>query len=198
MILHTTLWWQCQNIDQTLNSKQTPHIPPWWASYRVSIVRIWEKIDHVVNNGIALYVAEACYRSTPHSVWWRCRSHRWWAAAHNSGWVQSYWPCSCTTTWDPWAVLRRTIYSIDWWGAHSTSRLQQNGCQFANISQAFYQIKIFVGHECITENNWKFWIKFSLVGLIWKFLHLSYVFIESTVDLLRIGIWNCILHQTLI
>ena len=28
-------------------SQQTPHILPSWASYGVSIVRIWEKIDRV-------------------------------------------------------------------------------------------------------------------------------------------------------
>ena len=39
---------QQQNINQTLHSQKTPHISPMRASYGVSIVRIWEKIDSVI------------------------------------------------------------------------------------------------------------------------------------------------------
>ena len=48
MILSSALQRQQQNINQTSNSRQTPHIPPSRVSYGVSIVRIWEKIDRVI------------------------------------------------------------------------------------------------------------------------------------------------------
>ena len=35
-------------MDQILESQLTPHISPSWVSYGVSIVRILEKIDHVI------------------------------------------------------------------------------------------------------------------------------------------------------
>ena len=48
MILLSLLHWLKQNINQTLNWQKTPHTSPSRASYRVSIVRIWEKIDCVI------------------------------------------------------------------------------------------------------------------------------------------------------
>ena len=47
-ISHKTLPWHRQNINQTLNSQKTPHVSPLLVSYRVSIVRMWEKIDRVM------------------------------------------------------------------------------------------------------------------------------------------------------
>ena len=47
-ILPSTLRWQWQNVNQTSNLQQTPHTSPSRASYGVSIVRIWEKIDRVI------------------------------------------------------------------------------------------------------------------------------------------------------
>ena len=47
MILHTALLWLKYYIGQSVNSQQTPHTLPSRASYGVSIVRIWEKIDRV-------------------------------------------------------------------------------------------------------------------------------------------------------
>ena len=47
MILPSALRWQQQNVNRTSNSQQTTHNSPWWASYGVSIVRIWEKIDRI-------------------------------------------------------------------------------------------------------------------------------------------------------
>ena len=35
-------------MNQILESQQTPHISPSWASYGLSVVRIWEKTDHVL------------------------------------------------------------------------------------------------------------------------------------------------------
>ena len=43
-ILHTAMWWQCQNINQTLDSQKTPHTLP----SRASCVSILEKIDRVI------------------------------------------------------------------------------------------------------------------------------------------------------
>ena len=42
------LWWLQQNLNQTSNSQQAPHTSPSRASYGVSIVRIWEKIDRII------------------------------------------------------------------------------------------------------------------------------------------------------
>ena len=43
-----SLWWQWQNIDQAVNSQQTPHISPSQTSYGVSAVRMLEIIDHII------------------------------------------------------------------------------------------------------------------------------------------------------
>ena len=44
--------WHCDAKTRTQiglqNSEQTPHISSLWASYEVSIVRIWEKIDCII------------------------------------------------------------------------------------------------------------------------------------------------------
>ena len=57
MIFHTPLHWLTQNINQALHSQKTLHISPSWASYGVSIVMIWEKIDRII--------------TAPHCInWW--------------------------------------------------------------------------------------------------------------------------------
>ena len=48
MILHTSLWWLRQNINESVNPHMTPHSSPWWASYGVSFVTNLEKIDHII------------------------------------------------------------------------------------------------------------------------------------------------------
>ena len=48
MILQTVLQWQQQNVNQTLNSQQTPHTSPSRASYGVSIMRNLKKIGQVL------------------------------------------------------------------------------------------------------------------------------------------------------
>ena len=52
-ILHTALRQQWQNVNQILEPQNTPHISR--VSYEVSIVRILEKIDHVI--------------TAPHCIW---------------------------------------------------------------------------------------------------------------------------------
>ena len=47
-ILPPALRWQEQNVNQTSKSQHTPHTSPSRASYGVSIVRIWEKINRVI------------------------------------------------------------------------------------------------------------------------------------------------------
>ena len=48
IILHAALWWQQQNLYQTLTSQQTPHASHSRVSYGVPIVRILKKTDHVI------------------------------------------------------------------------------------------------------------------------------------------------------
>ena len=48
IILYMPLRWKLHNVNQTLNSQQTRHTSPSRASHEVSIVRIWEKIGHVI------------------------------------------------------------------------------------------------------------------------------------------------------
>ena len=48
VLLHTTIQWQEQNINQIMKSQMTPHTSPLWASYGVSFMRILKKIDHVI------------------------------------------------------------------------------------------------------------------------------------------------------
>ena len=57
------LWhlWQEQNLNQTLNSQQTPHSSPSWASYGVSIVSIWEKIDCVITTPHCSLESGGCF-----------------------------------------------------------------------------------------------------------------------------------------
>ena len=50
MIMHTSLQWPRQNINQSLHSQKTPHLSPSQVSYRVSLVRILENIDHVMTD----------------------------------------------------------------------------------------------------------------------------------------------------
>ena len=45
MILHTTIKWLVQNINQILKSQKTPQSSSLRASYGVSVVRILQKID---------------------------------------------------------------------------------------------------------------------------------------------------------
>ena len=48
MIMHTSLLWLSQNINESLNPQKTPHISPYRANYGVSFVMILVKIDHVI------------------------------------------------------------------------------------------------------------------------------------------------------
>ena len=65
MILHTGLWKQRQKVNQILESQQTSHISPSRASYGVSLVKIVDKIDHVI--------------TAPHCIWilWALFYHHW-------------------------------------------------------------------------------------------------------------------------
>ena len=47
-ILHTSLQELRQNINQMLNTHKTRHTSPWWASYGVSVVKSFDKIDHAI------------------------------------------------------------------------------------------------------------------------------------------------------
>ena len=47
-ILHTSLQWRGQNINKRLNLQKTHHTSPYRASYGVSFVRIFDKIDRVI------------------------------------------------------------------------------------------------------------------------------------------------------
>ena len=53
MLFHTTMQWQQQNINQVLNSQKTPHTSSSWASFVVSVVRIWKNLS--CYNDTALY-----------------------------------------------------------------------------------------------------------------------------------------------
>ena len=46
-VLNTAMQSLTYSTDQTLNSQQTPHISHTRASYGVSVVNIWEKINYV-------------------------------------------------------------------------------------------------------------------------------------------------------
>ena len=48
MVLHTALSWQQQNMDQILNSQNTPHSSPSRASYGVSLASILVELDPVI------------------------------------------------------------------------------------------------------------------------------------------------------
>ena len=53
------LQFQWQKVNQILESQQTPHTSPSWASYGVSFVRIWGKNDRVIT---ALYCSNHQYK----------------------------------------------------------------------------------------------------------------------------------------
>ena len=57
-ILHTTLWWQWQKVNQILESQQTPHISPSRASCGVPIVRILEKIAFLRHRTVPYTISE--------------------------------------------------------------------------------------------------------------------------------------------
>ena len=48
MILHMARQWLRQNVHLRIYSQKAPHISPFRASYGLSFVRIWVKIDHVL------------------------------------------------------------------------------------------------------------------------------------------------------
>ena len=48
IIVHTSLPWLRQNVNQAMLSQKTHHISPSQMSYGMSVIRIWEKIDQVL------------------------------------------------------------------------------------------------------------------------------------------------------
>ena len=99
MILCTTLRQQLQKVNKILESQQTTHISPSRLTYRVSVVRILEKIDRVVTapHCICIYIwiistfrgyhllvlgqhipcqQALTRRSVRHGLWWSTRCHR--------------------------------------------------------------------------------------------------------------------------
>ena len=55
MIMHTSLLWLRQNINQGLHSQKTPHNSPSRVSYGMSIVNIFEKTDRVIMTLLCTY-----------------------------------------------------------------------------------------------------------------------------------------------
>ena len=49
MILHISLQWLLQNMNQGLHSQKTRHISPSRASYGVPVVRILKEINHIMS-----------------------------------------------------------------------------------------------------------------------------------------------------
>ena len=67
MILHKALRWQYPNANQTSNSQQPTHTSPWRASYGVSILRIWGKID---SNIMAVHCTFSVYSASQEICSW--------------------------------------------------------------------------------------------------------------------------------
>ena len=57
-IMILLLWWQQQNINQISKSQRTSHISHSWVSYGVSVVTIYEKIDHVIPASYCIWSVE--------------------------------------------------------------------------------------------------------------------------------------------
>ena len=55
-ILHTALQWQQQNVNEISKSQQTPHTSPSQASYGVSIMRVFEKIDRIITAPFCIFL----------------------------------------------------------------------------------------------------------------------------------------------
>ena len=73
MILHMVRQWLRQSMNQRLYSWKTPHISPSQASYGVSFVKIWVKINRVIT---ALQcISEMRVRSVPLSLTMTGTSH---------------------------------------------------------------------------------------------------------------------------
>ena len=66
MILQASLQWLRQSIHQCFNPQDSSHTLPWWTSYGIYFVRLWEKSDHVIN-GTALY-SQYTFKSLPMSM----------------------------------------------------------------------------------------------------------------------------------
>ena len=54
MILHRSLQWMRQNINQSFNTQKTPHTAPWRVSYGCPLWRFWR--NEQCYNGTWLYV----------------------------------------------------------------------------------------------------------------------------------------------
>ena len=86
MILHTALWWQGQNMCQTLTSQLTPHTSPSWARCRVSFMRILEKTDRVLTS---LHCISFACTGNCYDWHWLCSTFTYWlffAFMHVSVW----------------------------------------------------------------------------------------------------------------
>ena len=70
MILDTSFWWMAYNINQNLNHQNTSHSSPDRARYRVSFMKILEKINRVI-------VAPHCTLCAWDSRWCCDRDHSW-------------------------------------------------------------------------------------------------------------------------
>ena len=64
-----------RNLNRILESQQTPHTLPSRASYGVSIVRIWDKIDSVITAPHCIWLIPWSIRSPGHhqTRYWLCR-----------------------------------------------------------------------------------------------------------------------------
>ena len=56
MILHTALWWQWQHLNQTLDSRKTPHTSPSGASYGGVYCGILEDLDRIITHVIVCLI----------------------------------------------------------------------------------------------------------------------------------------------
>ena len=83
-IFHSPLHWPTQNINQISYSQKTLHILPSQASYRVSIVRIWEKIDCVIRALHCIYWFWF--------IWFWCHSYNHHGTRLSMVWMFPCWP----------------------------------------------------------------------------------------------------------
>ena len=104
MIFQSSLRWLKQIINQRLNSHKTFDISPSWASFRVSIMKIFVKIDSVIMSlhcslntltfvAIDLsspWIARRLFHASEHTP---CRTVLTWKIAdilvHPNGWVDT-------------------------------------------------------------------------------------------------------------
>ena len=120
MIFNMALWWQWQNVDQTLNWQKTPHTSASQVSYGVSVVRILEKIDCIIKVLHYIFVVSSFFHMI-NEVAQQAKQVDWWFIS------KPWWMAEITTFKLPHLSSSINQASISWFLIIVTHSILENG-----------------------------------------------------------------------